>query len=97
MSGWGRFTTLQDERVEELITRQVMEIAETIERTLTPSQYRSVVMLGGYGRGEGGVERVGDELRPHNNYDLLVVTRGSSKTVCRDGSRATCAGRRSCR
>lgn len=35
-------------------------------------------MLGGYGRGEGGVEVVNGRGRPHNNVDLLLVTHGLS-------------------
>jgi hypothetical protein len=31
-------------------------------------------MLGGYGRGEGGVVIVNGRERPHNNFDLMLVT-----------------------
>ncbi len=74
MSGsWGRFTLRGDARVESQITNDVEQVKDVVARTLDPSSYRALVMIGGYGRGEGGVERISGVERPHNNYDFLVI------------------------
>lgn len=72
----GRFTARGGRAVEERITALVRRLSARIVGMASPSQVRAVVLLGGYGRGEGGVERsLGREL-PHNNFDLLLVTQG---------------------
>ena len=71
---WGRFTLRGDEEVEACLTSLVRDVARAAEQTLTPSEYRALVLLGGYGRGEGGVETRDGMQRPHNNLDFMLIT-----------------------
>lgn len=75
-----RYTACGGVDVESRIRAILNECAEALETALSSSLYRSVVLLGGYGRGEGGVVRDRDRNgclveRPHNNLDFLVVAR----------------------
>ena len=70
---WGRFTVRGSAEVEAELHDMIVAIARTIAAALPKSAYRSVVLLGGYGRGEGGVEVRDGRERPHNNFDFLVI------------------------
>ncbi len=75
---WGRFTARGGEAVEQQLTTLVAEVAEVIASVAPSESYRAVLLIGGYGRGEGGVEcRDGEEL-PHNNLDFLLISQGQS-------------------
>jgi len=63
--------------VEAKIAGAVEEAASIMRKSVPARTVRSIVLFGGYGRGEGGVEVRDDKERPHNNLDFLVVTRGS--------------------
>jgi hypothetical protein len=63
-------------RIERDLTQLAGAIAEAAGKALAPSDYRTLIMMGGYGRGEGGVDRRSGAERPHNNIDLLLVTTG---------------------
>lgn len=71
---WGRFTLRGGEEVEACIRALVQDVARAAEQVLTPSEYRALVLLGGYGRGEGGVETRDGLERPHNNLDFMLIT-----------------------
>ena len=71
---WGRFTARGGTGIEEAIRGAVEDVSAVLEKTLRPEEYRAVVLLGGYGRGEGGVESINGRERPHNNLDLLAIT-----------------------
>jgi hypothetical protein len=53
------------------------EVAQAVQRVVPERHLAALVLLGGYGRGEGGVhlDALGVE-RCNNNFDFLVVTRG---------------------
>ncbi len=61
---WGRFTARGGAGIEEAIRDAVEDVSTVLEKTLRPEEYRAVVLLGGYGRGEGGVESVDGRERP---------------------------------
>lgn len=71
---WGRFTARGSQKVEDLITRMVEEIVASIQNVIPAKEYKCLYMLGGYGRGEGGVVVLNGQERPHNNFDLMLVT-----------------------
>lgn len=73
-----RYTARGGVAAERRITEALEAATAALERALPQDAMRSVVLLGGYGRGEGGVITVAGEERPHNNFDLLVITRGST-------------------
>jgi hypothetical protein len=73
----GRFTLRGSAAVEAQIAELVRQAAAIIGAHLRPGELRALALIGGYGRGEGGVERSGGSERPHNNLDFLLVTDGA--------------------
>lgn len=71
---WGRFSVRGSAAFEDLMSGLMTEIAVNAERVLSPDVCRAMVLLGGYGRGEGGVMVADGSERPHNNLDFLVIT-----------------------
>ena len=78
---WGQFTVRGSARVEAQLTGLVSAVTETIRSKLPDSSLVALVLIGGYGRGEGGVEVVNGLERPHNNLDFLLITRSPSKEL----------------
>ncbi len=74
------FTACGSEEVDRLIETVLGEAREAVERTLEPARYRVLALMGGYGRGEGGVELRNGRERPHNNLDLLLVVVDAERT-----------------
>lgn len=74
MKEWGRFTVRGSDALEQKITALVTKIAAIFSENIAESQYRTIVLLGGYGRGEGGVEIIEGEEHPHNNLDFIIFT-----------------------
>ncbi|MDX8412422.1 MAG: hypothetical protein R8K46_11220 [Mariprofundaceae bacterium] len=70
---WGRFTAKGGEAVEKRVTALVREAASAIASAIPADSYRAVILIGGYGRGEGGVERLESGEVPHNNLDFLLI------------------------
>jgi hypothetical protein len=71
---WGKFTARGGPEVEARITRLVTAAANVVQQAVAPDLSCALVLIGGYGRGEGGVERRANEEVPHNNLDLLLIT-----------------------
>lgn len=74
-SRWGRYTVYGSAAVEQTISSIVREVAVRVDKTVPAERLRSLVLFGGYGRGEGGVEVRGELSVPHNNLDFLLITR----------------------
>ncbi len=72
---FGRFTARGGDEVEARITEMMTRVRSALDRALAPREYRAVLLIGGYGRGEGGVDVRDGAEQPNNNLDLLVVTR----------------------
>ena len=51
---WGRFTARGGDLIEKELTAIVSQAAETVIQTVPADRYRALVLIGGYGRGEGG-------------------------------------------
>ena len=75
-SRYGRFTARGDDIIERQIEMFVDEVRAVIAAHLPARHRRAVVLMGGYGRGEGGVDMSTGVPRPHNNLDILLITRG---------------------
>jgi hypothetical protein len=69
----GRFTLRGSAAVEARIGAMVREAAILIHGKVPPDTLRTLALMGGYGRGEGGVETRDGVERPHNNLDFLLV------------------------
>lgn len=71
---FGRFTAKGGADVERLVTSAAQAVGEAVNAELTDQEMRCLIMLGGYGRGEGGVETRPDGAEvPHNNLDFLLI------------------------
>jgi hypothetical protein len=70
---WGRFTAFGSPRAESAVTEIVSAVADAVELAIPSGRYRAFAVIGGYGRGEGGVEIVEGVEHPHNNLDFLLV------------------------
>ena len=73
---WGRFTVRGSNAVEAEIGALLEEVARTVSERIPAAAYRALVLLGGYGRGEGGVVTVEGRERLHNNLDFLLIANG---------------------
>ncbi len=69
-----RYTLRGGPAVERRIGAMVTRVANLVKHNIAADDYRSLLLLGGYGRGEGGVIRQNGEELPHNNIDFLLVT-----------------------
>lgn len=76
---WGKFTVCGTEKVELLIQDMVEEIATAIISDLNEGDYEALIMLGGYGRGEGGVIIENGEEKPHNNFDFILISKNKNE------------------
>lgn len=78
-----RYTLDGDERVEARIAQDQRMIAAAVAKVVPAEHFAAVVMMGGYGRGEGGyVEREtaqGLEPAPYNDYDYFVIVRKTGR------------------
>lgn len=72
-----RYTLRGSPSIERHIGATIARAAGLVAKHFDPSQCRALVLLGGYGRGEGGVIRENGEERAHNNLDFLLVTTNS--------------------
>lgn len=71
----GRFTFDGSDDVEARTAALVDEVGRRVERAVAASELEALLLIGGYGRGEGGVEVVDGVEVPHNNLDFLLVSR----------------------
>jgi len=78
---FGRFTVRGGPQVEADITAAMVLVRERCRAAFAEFPIEAVLMLGGYGRGEGGVVTVDGRERPHNNFDFLVVTRSLGRAT----------------
>ncbi|EPX65019.1 hypothetical protein D187_000444 [Cystobacter fuscus DSM 2262] len=70
-----RYTHRGSPAVERTISDIVTRAGALISQRFAPGELLTLALIGGYGRGEGGVDRAGGQERPHNNLDLMLVVR----------------------
>lgn len=68
-----RYTLDGDAAVETRIARDQSLIADAVTALVAPSEFRALVLMGGYGRGEGGYCLRDGQPEPYNDYDYFVV------------------------
>jgi len=68
----GIYTIIDDAGLDKNIDKDIAICKEGALR-LFGNRLISLVLIGGYGQGEGGLARSGGSFLPKNNYDFLVV------------------------
>lgn len=68
------YTLIEDSDLEERIQEDI-DVCVSLLREVYGRRIVSIVLIGGYGRGEGGISVVEVGYWPKNNYDFLVVLR----------------------
>lgn len=71
-----QYTYHRSVAAEALIGEVIGEVAELVGRVVPASRINALVLIGGYGRGEGGVRQDDAGERPNNNLDFLLIFRG---------------------
>lgn len=79
MSSYGRLTLKGSEQFEEKLSLILDDISSDIKHLVDKNLYEAIILIGGYGRGEGGVLKVAEVELAHNNFDFLVITKNINK------------------
>ena len=74
-----RYTPDGDAAVESRISHDQQLIAAAVTDLVPAEQFRALVLIGGYARGEGGFRFVEGQPEPYNDYDYFVVVSGMSQ------------------
>lgn len=69
-----RLTLRGSAELEEGLRLLLREATRRVAQVVPRQHVRSLALVGGYGRGEGGVLVEDGNERPHNNLDLLLAT-----------------------
>lgn len=67
------FTYLEAPEAEKTVHRLLEQISTVVSEHIPSHLLKALLLIGGYGRGEGGVIASQTSVRPHNNLDLLLV------------------------
>ena len=78
MSSYGRLSIKGSSKLETSLSLILDNIAKDIKKHIDDDLYEAVVLIGGYGRGEGGVVVVDNIEYPHNNFDFVVISKNIS-------------------
>jgi len=65
---------MKDSRIEERIDHELGIVCQEILKEITPI---SIILFGGYGRGEGSAQIVDGQVILSKDYDTLLVVRNS--------------------
>lgn len=79
MRTFGKLSLKGSAHFEDKMTRLLSDISMDIEESIDSNLYKCILLIGGYGRGEGGVLSIQDIEFPHNNLDFLIVSKSYSK------------------
>ncbi|MBF0408205.1 MAG: hypothetical protein HQM10_12680 [Candidatus Riflebacteria bacterium] len=77
---WGRFTAKGGKDLEERISLIISDVVDSLKKEFSDDEYRSIILIGGYGKGEGGSEIISGIEHPHNNLDFLLISRDPRPT-----------------
>ena len=72
------FTYCGEASAEQVVKDILSKVATEIIGSIPSKISKSLILLGGYGKGEGGMIRRENSYIPHNNFDLLLVTSRNS-------------------
>ncbi|MFX0196252.1 MAG: hypothetical protein ACFFCW_09040 [Candidatus Hodarchaeota archaeon] len=70
------YTIHKDPRIDETIEGHMDYVTKRLIDTFGKHQVEAIVLIGGFGRGEGGVIINEKEIRPFHDYDFALVPKG---------------------
>jgi len=70
------YTGYKSKKVDAAIEGHIRIIADAVKKGIG-DDFVSLILVGGFGRGEGSVKILKDNVVPLNDYDLYVVTKNS--------------------
>ncbi len=74
----GKYTILDDPKADVTVQEVLDMVCDSVRRVVG-KDLQAIILVGGYGRGEGGIYKVLDNYNLVNDLDLLVFFRGSLK------------------
>lgn len=83
MTNTRRYTYDGSAEVEARIEHDQQLIAQEVMAAVVPKHFHALVLIGGYGRGEGGYIWHADEPAPYNDYDYFLVLKDMSRRKAR--------------
>ena len=70
----GKYSIRGSDAFDARLGQDFARVARALEQSPDRAQLRALVLLGGYGRGEGTPRIVADRQEPFNDYDFVVVS-----------------------
>lgn len=74
----GVYTVLEDANADKAVEEVLDLVVKRVLETVGERRVKAIVLIGGFGRGEGGVYLDGDSYRLVNDVNLLVFVNGFS-------------------
>ena len=74
-----KFTIHDTQNIDDRITFDLDLITQIILNQFT--NVESIILAGGFGRGEGSVLIVDNYIQPINDYDIYIITKNNSEIV----------------
>lgn len=68
------YTKLNCQQLDQRIDQDLSYICEKLEALPEFDDVISIILVGGYGRGEGSIWYNGDSPLPYNDYDIILIT-----------------------
>lgn len=91
----GKYTRLGSPEFDMLIDEHMQRIAVAVSSCSAAAEFKALILLGGYGRGEGTpLVQPDGSLSVFNDYDFVIVTRSQTdevKKACRELERSLSA------
>lgn len=81
MSSYGKLSVSGSPKFESELSLVLDNIAKEIKESIDRKYYEAVILMGGYGRGEGGVITVDGKEYPHNNFDFVIISKKISQEI----------------
>lgn len=82
-SSMNRFTLDGDSDVEQRIAMDQQLIAKQVLQAVPAEHFVALILMGGYGRGEGGYIMHDSSPEPYNDYDYFLVVNGMTQRKAR--------------
>jgi hypothetical protein len=78
-----QLTYYNNQKIKDYLNIVLDEISTIFEDSFEKDKTAALILIGGYGRGEGGIMMKNGQYHPHNNLDILYIHNGSvdSKVV----------------